>query len=108
MLWRFSNQIYKLHFFLLSSILPFSCGLVQPKFAMAVLAHLSWLYPNREEELLAAAEVPEGSERRCFQHTGERVIEADYPSGPGDGDDGGPQAVSHRDELNTHVRKLDH
>lgn len=95
-------------FLLLCWILPFSCGLVQPKFAKAVFAHLSWLHPNREEELLAAAEVPEGSERRRFQHAGERVIEADYSSGPGDGDDGGPQAVGHRDELNTNVRKLDH
>lgn len=93
---------------ILSWLLSFSCGLVQPKFAMTVFAHLSWLHPNREEELLAAAEVPEGSERRRFQHAGERDIEADYPSGQGDGDDGGPQTVSHRDELNSNVRKLHH
>lgn len=75
---------------------------------MDVCIHLSRLNPNREEELPAAAEVPEGSERRRFQHTGERDLEADNPSGQGDGDDGGPQAVSHRDELDTNVWKLDH
>lgn len=94
--------------FIITVLNPFSCGLGQPKFAIALCAHLSWLHPNREEELLAAAEVPEGSERRRFQHAWERDIEADYPSGQGDGDDGGPQAVSHRDELNTNVRKLHH
>lgn len=73
---------------------------------MAVCIHVSWLHPNREEELVAAAEVPEGSERRGFQHTGKRAAEADYPSGQGDGNDGGPQAVGNRDELNTNVRKF--
>lgn len=63
---------------------------------------------NREEELLAAAEISEGPERWRVQHPGERVVEADHPSGQGDGDDGGPQTVSHGDELNATVRKLHH
>lgn len=66
------------------------------------------LAPNREEELLAAAEVPEGPECRRVQHAGERDLEADHPPGPGDGDDGGPQAVGHRDELHANVRQLHH
>lgn len=64
--------------------------------------------PNREEELFAAAEIPEGPECRRVQHAGERDLEADHPPGPGDGDDGGPQAVGHRDELHAHVRQLHH
>ena len=63
---------------------------------------------NREEELPTAAEVPEGSECRRIQHTGERDIEADHSSGQGDGDDGGPQAVGHRDELHPDLWKLHH
>ena len=63
---------------------------------------------NREEELAAAAEISEGLERRRVQHPGERDLEADHSSGQGDGDDGRPQAVSHRDELNTDVWKLHH
>lgn len=66
------------------------------------------LLPHREEELAAASEVPEGPERRRVQHTGERVVEADYPSGSRDGDDGGPQAVGRGPELNTDVWKLHH
>lgn len=75
---------------------------------MVLCAHLSRLRPNRKEELFAAAEVPEGPECRRVQHPGERDVEADYSPGQGDGDDGGPQAVGHWDELDTSVRKLYH
>ncbi|KAF5900823.1 potassium/sodium hyperpolarization-activated cyclic nucleotide-gated channel 1-like isoform X2, partial [Clarias magur] len=46
---------------------------------------------SREEELAPAPEVPEGPECRRVQYTGERASEADYPTGPGDGDDGGEE-----------------
>lgn len=75
---------------------------------LVLCARLSRLHPDRKEELLAAAEVPEGPECRRLQHPGERDAEADYSPGQGDGDDGGPQAVGHWDELDTSVRKLYH
>lgn len=69
---------------------------------------MAFLPPNREEELALAPEVPEGSERRRLQHAGERAAEADHPAGPGDGNDGGPEAIGHGDEFHADVWKLHH
>ncbi|XP_055035825.1 potassium/sodium hyperpolarization-activated cyclic nucleotide-gated channel 1 isoform X2 [Misgurnus anguillicaudatus] len=63
---------------------------------------------SREEELTPAPEVPEGSERRRLQHAGERAAEADNPAGPGDGNDGGSEAIGHGDEFDADVWKLHH
>ncbi|XP_069043094.1 potassium/sodium hyperpolarization-activated cyclic nucleotide-gated channel 1 isoform X3 [Lepisosteus oculatus] len=62
----------------------------------------------REEELPSASEVPERPECWRLQHTGERDPEADYQAGQGDGDDGGSQAISHRDEFHPDLWKLHH
>ncbi|XP_017571192.1 potassium/sodium hyperpolarization-activated cyclic nucleotide-gated channel 1 isoform X4 [Pygocentrus nattereri] len=63
---------------------------------------------SREEELALAAEVSEGPECGRVQYTRERAAEADHPAGPGDGDDGGQEAVRNGCQLDTDVWKLHH